>query len=144
MSGILEAKKLVSVLTTSTLITGARKEALECVFYIYYRIQFKKNKTQVQALINLESEVNASYLSFTKQLSLPIRPIDVGTQKIDGTTLDTYAIVVAVFLMMDKANQVRFFEEIFLVANFSPKIVFGMSFLTLSGANIDFSGRELR
>ena len=46
--------------------------------------------------------------------------------------------------MVDKANQVRFFEETFLVANVSPEIVFRIPLLTLSGANIDLSGRELR
>ena len=42
--------------------------------------------------------------------------------------------------MVDKANQVRFFEETFLVANVSPEVVFGMPFLNLSGVNVDFSG----
>ena len=38
----------------------------------------------------------------------------------------------------------KFFKEIFLVANISPKVVFEMSFLTLSDADIDFLDRELR
>ena len=46
--------------------------------------------------------------------------------------------------MTDKANQVRFFEETFLVANVSPEVVFGMPFLTLSGVDVDFLDRELR
>ena len=45
--------------------------------------------------------------------------------------------------MEDKTNRIRFFEETFLVANISPKIVFGMPFLTLSDADVDFSGQEL-
>ena len=69
---------------------------------------------------------------------------DVGVQKIDGTTLDTYGIVVATFLITDKANRVRFFEETFLVANVSLEVILGMFFLTLSGADIDFLRRELR
>ena len=52
--------------------------------------------------------------------------------------LNTYGILVAAFLVTDKANQVRFFEKTFLVANISPEVVFGMLFLTLSGINIDF------
>ena len=35
------AKKLVSVLVTSTLMTGAREEVLEYVLYIHYPVQFK-------------------------------------------------------------------------------------------------------
>ena len=62
-----EVKKLVSVLATFTSMTGAREEALECIFCIHYPVQFKNmNKTQVQALIDSESEVNAIHLSFAK------------------------------------------------------------------------------
>ena len=52
-------------------------------------------------------------------------------------------MVVTAFSVVDKANQVRFFEETFLVANISPEIVFGIFFFTLSGANINFSGWKL-
>ena len=58
--------------------------------------------------------------------------------------LETHGIVVTAFAMVDKANRVRFFEETFLVANVSLEVVLGMLFLTLSSADIDFSGRELR
>ena len=127
-------------------MTGAREEALERVLCIHYSVQFKKDtsKAQVQALIDSGSEVNAIHPTFAKQLGLPIRPTDVGAQKIDGTTLDTHGMVVAAFSVEDKANRVRFFEETFLVANVSPEVVLGMLFLTLNGADVDFSGRELR
>ena len=98
----------------------------------------------MQALIDSKSEVNAIHPSFVKQLGLPIRPTDVGAHKIDGTTLDTYGMVVATFSVEDKANRVRFFEETFLVANVSLEVVLGILFFALSGTDIDFSGRELR
>ena len=53
-------------------------------------------------------------------------------------------MVVAAFLLEDKANQVKFFKETFLVANISPDVVFGMPFLNLSGADVDFLRRKLR
>ena len=43
--------------------------------------------------------------------------------------LDTYEMVVTVFLVTDKANHVRFFEKIFLMANVSPEIVLASSYL---------------
>ena len=52
--------------------------------------------------------------------------------------LDIYKIVVAAFLMTDKVNRVKFFEETFLMANISLEVVFEMFFFILSGANIDF------
>ena len=126
-------------------MTGASEEALECVPCIHYLVQFKDtDKAPMQALIDSGSEVNAIHPSFVKQLGFPIRPTDVGAQKIDGTTLDTHGMVVAAFSVEDKANRVRFFEETFLVANVSPEVVLGMPFLTLSSADVDFSGRELR
>ena len=52
-------------------------------------------------------------------------------------------MVVVAFSITDKANRVRFFEKTFLVANVSLKVVLGMPFLILSGADVDFSSREL-
>ena len=123
-------------------MTSARKKALEYVSYIHYPIRFKKNKDKIQleALIDSKSEVNIIHLSFAKRLGLSIRLIDIGTQKIDGTTLDTHGMVVAACSVMNKANQVRFFEKTFIVANVNPKVVLRIPFLTLSDANNDFSG----
>ena len=90
------------------------------------------------ALLNSGNKVNAIHLSFIKKLGLFIRLIDIEAQKIDGTMLNTYGMVVIAFLMINKANQVRFFEEIFLEANICPKIVFRMIFFTLSSTNVDF------
>ena len=53
-------------------------------------------------------------------------------------------MVVIVFSVINKANRVRFFENTFLVANISPEVVLGMPFLTLSGTDVNFLGRELR
>ena len=156
------------VLATSTPVTGTKEKAIEIakvaefagankdgkeskdkylenlaqVPCIRYPINF--GKKSVPALLNLGSKINTVHLAFTKELGLPIRPTDVGVQKIDGTTLDTNRMIVAVFLMKDKANWVRFFEETFLMANVNPKIILKMLFLTLSSANVDFLGCELR
>ena len=122
----------------------AREKALKYVFCIYYPIQFKSaNEIQVQVLVDLKSEINAIYLTFVKKPGLSIRSLKIETQKIDGTILDTYSMVVTVFSITNNANQVKFFEEIFLVANVSLKVVFGIFFPTLSGANINFLNQEL-
>ena len=89
---------------------GTNDETRKRVFYIYYPVQFKKNKAQVQALINLESEINTIHPTFAKQLGLLIRSTNLGVQKIDRTTLEIYGMVVAAFLVKHRANQVRFFK----------------------------------
>ena len=95
-------------------------------------------------MIDSKSEVNTIYLAFIKELGLSIRSTEVRAHKIDNTILDTYKIVVAAFLVMDKTNRVRFFEKTFLIVKVSPKIVFEMLFLILSGADIDFLDQKLR
>ena len=126
-------------------MTDTRKEALKHVSYIHYQVRFRKDKdkTQLQALIDLGCEINTIYPSFTKRLGLPIRPTDVRVEKIDGNTLNTHEMVVTAFLVMNKANQVKFFEKTFLMANISLEIVFKMLSLTPSNADIDFLGWKL-
>ena len=111
---------------------------------IRYPITFRKKSVPVLALLDLGSEVKAFYPTFTWELELPIRTTDVGAQKINSMMLDTFRMVVAAFSVTDKANWVRFFEKIFLVANVSPEVVLEMLFLTLGGADVDFLGRELQ
>ena len=55
----------------------SRAELMWLVGLITMTLQKDISKTQVQALINLESEINAIHPTFAKQLGLPIRPIDV-------------------------------------------------------------------
>ena len=98
----------------------------------------------VLALLDSGSEVNAIHPTSARELGFPIRTTDVRAQKIDGTMLDTFEMVVVAFSVTHKDNQVRFFEETFLVANVSPEVVLRMPFLTLSSANVNFSGQELR
>ena len=96
------------------------------------------------AFLDSGSEVNAMHLAFAERLGLMVRITNVGAQKIDSTTLETYGMVVAVFWVTDQADRVRFFEKSFLVANVSPDVVLKMPHLTLSGADVNFSKRELR
>ena len=72
-----------------------------------------------------------------------VQTTNIGAQKINGTTFETYWMMVAAFSVADQADRVRFFEETFLVANVSPDMVFRMLFFTLSGADINFLKREL-
>ena len=58
------------------------------------------------ALFDSGSGVNAIQLTFVQESELFIRQTDIRVQKIDGITLVTYRIVVAIFLVMDRANRV--------------------------------------
>ena len=111
---------------------------------IWYPITFRKKSESISALFNSNNEVNAIYPTLAWELELPIKPTDIGAQKIDSTMLDIYGMVVTAFSVTDKVNQVRFFEETFLMANISSEIVFGMPFLTFNSADVNILGWELR
>lgn len=71
---------------------------------IQYSVTFQKKTVPISALCNSGSKIHAIYLTFAKELNLPITPTDVEAQKINGIMLDTFEIVVPAFLVMDKAN----------------------------------------
>ena len=53
-------------------------------------------------------------------------------------------MVVAAFSVTDQTKKIKFFEKIFLMANVSPDVVFGMPFFTLNDINIDFPKIDFR
>ena len=145
------------VSTASTLVTEDSEEAilvsimkLEQVTCIQYPIIFPSGVTQdssaldlVSAFLDSGNEANAIHLAFIKRLGLEVQTINIGAQKIDGTTFEIYEMVVAAFSVTDQADRIKFVEEIFLVINISPDVVFGMLFLILSSADINFPKKKL-
>ncbi len=117
------------------------EEELERVPCIRYPVTFKD---QTEALLDSRSEVNIISQAFAQQLGLKIRKTNVGAQKIDVTTLETYGIVVFTFSVSDKDGRERFFKESFLLADVSPDIVLGMPFLTMSHVDVNFQARNLQ
>ena len=140
-------KKLVLVLATFAPMTGASKEdkeVLERVLCIYYPLCFRKDKeNEMRTLIDLDSEVHAMTPAYASKLGLQVRHTNVGAQKIDGSTLKTFQMVLASFQVEDKFGKARFFQEMFLLADTSSEVVLGMPFLTLNNADIQFAEKEL-
>ncbi len=81
-------------------MTDKKTEEQERVPCIWYPVTFKKD--QIEALLDSRSEVNAMSQAFTQQLGLKIRKTNIGAQKIDGTTLETYGMVDSTFSVSDK------------------------------------------
>lgn len=65
-----------------------KNRALNWVPYIHYPVQFKKN--EMQALINVGSKVNAMTPGYASKLDLKAYYINIGAQKIDGSTFETF------------------------------------------------------
>ena len=123
---------------------------LEWVTCIQYPIAFLSGVTQdgsaldpVLALHDSGSKVNAMHPAFAEKLSFMVQTTNVNTQKIEGTTFETYGIVVAAFSVTDQTDRVRFFEKTFLVVNVSPDVVLGMLFLILNSTDVDYPKKEL-
>ena len=97
---------------------------LDRVSCICYSVQFHKDKGKdVLALLNSKSEVNAITPASAAYLGLRMRGINVSVQKIDGSSLVIYGMVVIVFQIVNKLGRSWFFQETFLLVNISMKMV---------------------
>ena len=109
-----------------------------------YPVQFRKNKGKdVLALLEFGSEVNAMTPAYTAHLGLKVRVTNIGAQKINKSLLATYGMVIAAFQVVNKLDCSQFFQETFLLANISMKVVLGMPFFTFSNADVQFVEKEL-
>lgn len=72
-------------------------QQLECVLYIKYLVKFKKDHTEIQALIDFGNKANAMTPAYTPILELRICSTNVGTQKINKSILLTYSMVLSNF-----------------------------------------------
>ena len=76
--------------------------------------------------------------NYTRKLGLKIRKTNIGAQKIDGSALETFEMIIADFQLKDKTSRPRFFGEIFLVADTKFEVILGMPFLKISNADVSF------
>ena len=81
---------------TSTLVTASLEAiSLQCVPYISYPVQFQSE--EVRALIDFGNKVNAMTPTYASKLGFWVYFTDVGAQKIDGSTLKMFEMVLANF-----------------------------------------------
>ena len=78
-------------------------------------------------------------LGYILKLGLKIRSTNVKAQKIDGSTLKTFEMVLVNFQIENTLWRAWFFLKTFLLANLNIKVVLRMPFLTFSNANIKFA-----
>ena len=94
-------------------------------------------------MIDSGSKVNAMTPAYVAKLGLRVKKTNIGTQKIDGSTLNTFEIVLDDFQRENKLDKARFFQETFLVANTTLEVIFMMFFYILSNAVIQFVEKKL-
>lgn len=86
------------------------KTTLKLVPYIQYSVQFhQKNKDKSKdkrALIDLGSKINAMHFTYITKLGLYTKKINVSTQKINGSHLDTFRLVIIDRFIKNKLKKV--------------------------------------
>ena len=75
---------------------------------------------------------------FAQKLGLKVWKTNVGAQKIDGSALKIFGMVIADLQIEDKISRLRFFQKTFLVANTKFEVILGMFFLKFSNADLLF------
>ena len=75
---------------------------------------------------------------FARKLDLKVKKTNVGAQKIDGSALETFEMVIPDFQVENKANRPRFFWENFLVANTQFKVILRILFLKINNVDMLF------
>ena len=115
-------------------------ERVPCIYYLLY---FRKDSIGIRALVDSSSEINTMTPAYAAKLGLKVRKTDIKAQKIDGSNLETFGMVLADFQVEDKLGRARFFQKTFLLADISAKVVLDMPFLILSNADIQFVEKEL-
>ena len=122
------------VLATSVPVTDSGEEVvLKKVPCIHYPVRFQEDskqegQEQVRALLNSGSEINAMSLAYVERLGFKTRKTNVGAQKINGSALEIFGMVIANFQVEDKDGRSRFFQKTFLVADIKFKVILGMPF----------------
>ena len=88
-------------------------KVLDRVPCICYPVQFRRDKGKdVLALLDSGSEINAITSAYTAHLGLKVRVTNVGVQKIDGSLLATYGMVIAAFQVVNKLGRSWFFRRL--------------------------------
>ena len=79
-----------------------------------------------------------------QNLVLKIWKTNIKAQKIYGSALETFGIVIAEFQMENKVGRPRFFQKNFFMADTKCKVIIKMFFLKISNANMLFGKKTLK
>ena len=82
-----------------------------CISYLvwFQKDQGQEGQEQVKALLDSGSEVNIMSPAYAERLGLKTWKTNVKAQKIDGSALEIFAMVIANFQLEDKGGRPKFF-----------------------------------
>ena len=82
---------------------------LKKISCIDYPVVFQEDQKQIRVLLNSGSKVNTMSPIYIKKLGLKTWKTNIGAQKIDGSILKTFKIVITDFQVENKVGRLRFF-----------------------------------
>lgn len=106
----------------------ASLKTLQKVPSIQYQFKFQNGQLKIKTLINSNNKVNTITLAYTIKLDFIIQKTSFKAQKINGSLLEIFNIVLACFLLQDNLEKVCFFEKTFLLADINIEIVLELWF----------------
>ena len=80
---------------------------------------------------------------FVQKLGFKVWKTNIKAQKIDGSILKIFIMVIADLQVEDKISRSKFFQKIFLVADTKFEVILRMFFLKLSNADMSFGKKTL-
>lgn len=87
-----------------------------------------KSKSNVfSALANSDTKINIINRMIVKKIKLSLLNMNVGLSAIYGDAIKIYEIYYIEFQQKDKKDHVRYFQDIFLIANINTRIILDIS-----------------
>lgn len=81
---------------------------------------------------------------YSEKVDLILQSTNISNQKIHSSPLKTDRMVIAEFLIHDKLESARYFEETFLLIDTNLEMILMMSFLFLSNVNLQLGAKKLK
>lgn len=89
------------------------------------------------------SKINVINLVYAQRLGLKILKANIEAQKIYGSALEIFGMVIANFQVDDKIDRPRLFQETFLLTNTKFKMILRIPFLKINNVNVLFGQKIL-
>ena len=102
-----------------------------------------KSKT-FSALADSDAEINIIHRTTAKRMGLPLLNTNIGLSAIHGEAVEIYGMHYIEFQQDDNQGHVRYFQDTFLAADISTRMILDMSWLAMANPNIDQAKRTFK
>ena len=94
-------------------------------------------------MLDNDNKVNVINTNYAWKIGFKIQKTNIGAQKFNGSTLETFEIMIANFWVGDGVGKLKFFWKTFLVTDIKFEVILKMLFLKISNVNKLFGKKIL-